>query len=1031
MNRIVTKIIFLTVRVFMLATFLSTATAQPFNPYYNFKHLNVENGLAQNVVYHFLQDSRGYMWLGTRNGVTVYDGTRTIIFQHDDQDKKSISGNFITRILEDSNHSVWIGNDAGIDRYNPTENNFTHYGIPMSNGHKEDTYCVLLGFSKQYELWFIDTKSKAIKIFNTRTGYFRFVTSTDAVDGTLYYDPGSGTAHIWTYLSISSAHLIFGKDSLIREDRFFNGDINRNQPSLLIYHVFIQNDSTAWLSTAKGLIELNPLTQTYSIYNTLNGGPVTEIRYVSESPKGLLWVGSGGFGIYTFDIRTKKFIDNFRNYPLDPFSICSNNIVSLYFDRVGNIWCGSFGNGVSYANVENNFFSKFLSKNEMDHWKKENSISWIGSDNQKNVWCILQDVPGFCKLDSSLQVEEYRMPTFEDGRRFGLPVHQLFFDGPSTAWCTTYKGLFRYNTVTNRIRQVDFQQISNALFGSYWSNVMIRLHDSSLLFSTFGGIYRISRQNGRETILPFSPLNNKPNKSFDMIFEDREHNIYVSGINDSLYILSPTSTKGDYSVKKSFAWRADIIQFQEFGEDLYLATNAGLFVLHKNSLVIEKSPINKFLPFTSISDLLIEGKTIWLFGEKGLYYFNTMENSGRLFNTEDGLPSDEFKEFCMFYSPSGKCLVGTNNGLLSFYPGKLQDNIHPPRPQLINMYVNDSSTGFLANPQGTSQIKLEHYQNTFSFDFSSITFQHAAACTYLYKLEGYDDDWVRSGNTHYTRYSRIPPGKYIFRLRVIDPSGKISPHAKTLEITIGKAFWQTLTFKIFLSLVLAGIIAIMVKWYLSTKIRKHQREFEKQQVVEKERTRIATDMHDDLGAGLSSIRFLSEKVKLNTPSHTTKIDIDKILISSSELIDKMNEIVWALNVKNDSLGDLLFYIRSYAKEYCEENELQCEIRIPENIPGISVSGEIRRNIFLTIKESLHNIVKHAKASRADIEFRVDSGLSATIRDNGGGLDTGYPRKETAGNGLRNMRKRMESIGGSFRIYNRYGVVIEIEVPLSI
>src|ERR1700719_2493852 len=115
----------------MLATFLSTAIAQPFNPYYNFKHLNVENGLAQNVVYHFLQDSRGYMWLGTRNGVTVYDGTRTIIFQHDDQDKKSISGNFITRILEDSNHSVWIGNDAGIDRYNPTENNFTHYGIPM------------------------------------------------------------------------------------------------------------------------------------------------------------------------------------------------------------------------------------------------------------------------------------------------------------------------------------------------------------------------------------------------------------------------------------------------------------------------------------------------------------------------------------------------------------------------------------------------------------------------------------------------------------------------------------------------------------------------------------------------------------------------------------------------------------------------------------------------------------------------------------------------------------------------------------
>jgi ligand-binding sensor domain-containing protein len=159
--------------------------AQKFNPYYNFKHLNVENGLAQNIVYHFLQDSRGYMWLGTRSGITLFDGVRTINFQHDDQDKKSISGNFITRILEDSNHQIWIGNNAGIGLFNQADNSFTHFSIPMADGHNEDTYCVLLGFTSRSDLCFIETKSKAIKIFNTKTKNFRFIISKGAVDGML------------------------------------------------------------------------------------------------------------------------------------------------------------------------------------------------------------------------------------------------------------------------------------------------------------------------------------------------------------------------------------------------------------------------------------------------------------------------------------------------------------------------------------------------------------------------------------------------------------------------------------------------------------------------------------------------------------------------------------------------------------------------------------------------------------------------------------------------------------------------------
>ena len=1016
--------------VFLFSGFFQCCIGQYLNPYYNFKQLSVQNGLVQNIVYHFLQDSRGYIWLGTRNGITLYDGIRTINFQHETRNKNSLSNNFITRILEDSNHRVWVGTKAGFDRFNQTNNSFTHYSIPTAGRQGQDSYCVLLGFINRYDLWFIDVNSNAIKIFNTKTEKFRIVAPTNAVDGTLREEPVSGTVQIWTYLSNSTTQLVFKNDSLIRQSHYFDGDLKNGLPALLIFHVFIENDSAVWLATAKGLIALNPLTHDYKIYNQLNGVPVTELRYITGLPGGILWAGTGNAGIFTFDTRSKKYIDHFRNEALDPFSICSNNIVSLYFDRVGNIWCGSYGNGVSYAQVENNYFSKHLSKSDMEPWKKENNVSWIGSDPKGNIWCMIQDVQGFWRLDSLLRLKEFRWPLLENGKPFIAAIYQLLFDGKSTAWCTTDRGLFKYNTETNRIKQVEYPQLSTALFGSNWSKVILRLQDGSILFSTFGGVYRITTSNGKLSILPFSAFNNLSVRAFDMIFEDSQHNVYVKDREDSLYIISPTDEWGSYKIKKRLAFQPEILQFQEFGPNLYIATNAGLFLLHKDNLSIESSPINKMLPFTSITNLLVERNTIWLFGEKGLYQYNSQEKTGRLFSIEDGLPSNNFKEYSFLYSSSGKCITGTNNGILSFYPEKLLDKVYPPRAQIINMYVNDSSTGFLSNPQESSHVVLEHDQNTFSFDYSCIGFQHAQATEYEYKLDGFDENWIRGGTTHYTRYSRIGPGNYIFHIRTIDPKGKISPFSKTLNIEIRKAFWQTTLFRILMVVFGGLLIWLLIKWYLNIRIHKHQVEFEKLQAIEKERTRIATDMHDDLGAGLSRIKFLSEiigmKKQLQQPIEE---DITSNSNYANEMIGKMGEIVWALNEKNDSLSDLLSYTRSYATEYLLTNGIRCQVNAPADFPTVFVSGEFRRNIYLTIKEALHNIVKHARADHVILTIHIDKNLIIVIQDDGIGFDGKNIRPFS--NGLNNMQKRMKDILGNLEILQKNGTRIILSVPLPV
>jgi len=998
------------------------------NPYYNFKHLNTQNGLIQNVVYHFLQDSKGYLWIGTRNGITLYDGIRTINFQHAEQNKKSLSGNFITCILEDRNHIIWIGTDEGIDQFDQSTNSFIHYEILMADGHKENAHCILLGFAGRDDLWFIDAVSKSIKIFNTLTKQFRFIHSSDAVDGICVDDSLTGTVKIWTYLSISTTEFVFKHDSLISQINYFNGNKKNSQPSLLIFHVCIQNDSTVWLATAKGLIELNPKTNKYIIYDKLNSETVNEIRYVAIAPGGLLWAGTGNNGIFTFDPRTGKFINHFRNEPLDPFSICSNNMVSLYFDHVGNIWCGSYGNGLSYAHVENNFFSKHISKTETDHWKDENDISWIGADLKGNLWCIIQDVQGFWLLDSTLRIKSFRLPLLENGKPFVGSVYEILFSGKETAWCTTDRGLFQYNISTNRFHQVKYHLLSNALFGSKWSTIIVRLHDSSILFSTFGGVYRISGIGDKKTILPFSEINHRPSISTDLIYEDNNHNLYIKDRGDSLYILVPSDTKGNYFLKQTLTFHPDILQFREAGSALFLATNAGLFILDKNNLTITKSAINALLPFTSINDVWIQGNTIWLFGDKGLYAFNEQEKTGRLFTTEDGLPSNNFKEYSFLIDSSGKCIVGTSNGIMAFYPEKLVDHVYPPRAQLINMYVNDSTKGFIANPQETSKVVLEHDQNTFSFDYSCISFQHAQTSVYEYKLDGYDESWIRGGTTDYTRYSRIAPGNYRFNIRTRDPKGVISPYLKTLDIEIKKAFWQTTLFRALLTLFFGFITWLGIKWYLNMRIGKQQVEFEKKQAIEKERTRIATDMHDDLGAGLSRIKFLSETIAMKKQiQQPIEEDISSISNYANEMIGKMGEIVWALNEKNDSLSDLLSYTRAYATEYLMVSGIHCHVEAPLEFPSVFVSGEFRRNIYLTIKEALHNIFKHARAEHVSLIFRIDRNLTISLQDDGVGFDGKNIRPFS--NGLVSMDKRMKEIGGSLQVVLKKGVLIILTAPL--
>jgi signal transduction histidine kinase len=209
-------------------------------------------------------------------------------------------------------------------------------------------------------------------------------------------------------------------------------------------------------------------------------------------------------------------------------------------------------------------------------------------------------------------------------------------------------------------------------------------------------------------------------------------------------------------------------------------------------------------------------------------------------------------------------------------------------------------------------------------------------------------------------------------------------------------------------------------------LKEYEKEIAVYKAQQEERERISADMHDELGAGMTAIRLMSEiarnKMKENTP-----VEIERISQSANDVLNKMNAIIWSMNIGNDTVDNLISYIRSYALEYFDNTPVQCKVNTPDNIPEKELTGDKRRNVFLCIKETLNNVLKHSGASQVTVDIATNHQLRIRITDNGKGIDLQNIRQ--FGNGLKNIGRRMESIGGLFRIENNNGTVTTLELPL--
>jgi signal transduction histidine kinase len=325
-----------------------------------------------------------------------------------------------------------------------------------------------------------------------------------------------------------------------------------------------------------------------------------------------------------------------------------------------------------------------------------------------------------------------------------------------------------------------------------------------------------------------------------------------------------------------------------------------------------------------------------------------------------------------------------------------------------------------------SNVSFAYNKNNLRFSVSAPSFIDEKNIRFIFRLSGEGLEKEQEGVSADFEISNLLPGRYRLQVTASFPGYQYAAQSVQYTFTIRKPFWKTAGF-----ITAAAILLLLGAYFffrsvLRRRLLQQRIRLEKEKAIAGERTRIATDMHDDLGAGISTIKYLSQSAPFIAPEVQKENNL-KIAAQADELVDKMNDIIWAMNESNDLLDNLIYYCKAWVVSWCDMHQLPVKVNVPATIPPVTVRGDVRQHIFLCIKEAVHNVVKHAGATAMELSFIPGSGkLNIIVSDNGKGFDR---EKIKPGNGLYNMQKRMQQVKGNLEVESANGTRLHFSVPL--
>ncbi len=987
------------------------------------------NGLSDDHVQCVLKDKRGLVWIGTSDGLNLMDGSSITIYRHADADSTSLISSDVHCLAEDTSGNIWLGTPEGLSCYLENAKKFIS-ASPSGSLYGNAKFINAIVADKENRIWC--STDGGLFLFDPAIRSFRhfYITSKEDKNN---ISLSNKLTHIIcdryeNKLWISSADGLwsFNLDNFtFKKEISAVNDYNYRE---LFTYVFQSDDGKIWAgSWGNGLELLDPKTgKVFHYVPAEDGSDIDIVKCINEvkQPNGrpVLWLDGR---LRAFDLSS----DQYFNYSMPSPSRAIPEMYPCYKSSDGWIWLSS-SSGLYIYNPQHQFFQHQFFASEITtqdvvfgEWNNSLIVGGQGKSFLK-----MYDGHWNLKKDFNYLV---KMPDGGNQNQVDAAALTLSIRNNNTFWIGSSEGIIKLNTENGKAQWIrHIEGDSNSLPRNFITRLFFDSHNQLWLFPWRGGIWTMDTATGRCFIKwpGFTGTNGRiKNLVIASATEDKNGNIWMADLDEGIILYNRKKNSFSIPFEKELGkvvHTQSVIYKNGF---LYSATNHYLLRWNEDSMQLKKIELPPQMN-KEIYDLRPDKMgNWWIITKNGLVVYNEANNIFRRFTTADGLLNNDM-DGTLFCRSDGTMLFGNRNFVTSFDPAKFLSAIaEVPPVQLTGILSNTLPVEQIAN----RSLKFNYPARNIIFRWTLPDFSSPLHNQYYCRLQGIDTGWRYVGNSGEIQYANLSPGKYIVQLKASSANGVAAPNVLSIPFEVLPPFWKRTWFLIIVSVITIMIFGFIVRYISQRNLKEKLLQLEKDQAVERERNRISRDMHDDLGSGLTKIAIMSEVVKkqLNEPEKA-KQQLENISASSRELVDNLQDIIWILNPKNDTLDSLAAYIREHALQFFEPFETEVHFAYPSKYPDIKLSEEKRRNIFLTVKESFNNIAKHAWCNKVTVSIHYDAkDIHISIRDDGKGFNMSHVRQFA--NGLSGMQHRMEQIGGHFSIQSRPGQGTFTEIIIGV
>jgi len=855
--------------VFCLGMF-TYSTAQNIS----FRHLNINDGLSQNAVFAIIQDSKGFMWFGTKDGLNRFDGYNFVVYQHNPFDSNTIANNYINRLFEDSRGRIWTGSMSGdVSVFQRDDELFCRVPMVKESGEKLTTN----------EITFIaEAADGTIWIGTKGDGLIQIL--VDGESGCNYSynqflnDPADNqslSSNLVTTLLFDENEVLWvgtenGLNQYHKANNSFTTTIfDTKHPEALempgahrISSMHLCHAGELWIGTQSGLVKFDRNSGNYAFYP--NQYEVFRyswgsINFIVEDYDNRLWLGTSA-GLMHFDPSTIHYT-YFQHDPLKPKSLSYNIISSLLLDKTGILWIGTAGQGINMFDLKANRFKTLGRTPNPSSRLTGFSIRSILEDRSGDLWISADVLYRWNRRSGKLESFETTSDRPDD---FGnTDAYAMIQAADGLLWLASTQGLFRYNPVSNQARLFAHTPGNDEGLLFQEVNAVFEARDNSIWIATHNYFSKLTdKQAGTFQHFRYYPSDHAQSISRPVVFQDVD-GIFWLGTAVGLVRFDPTDQsviifRNDPANKASLSNNlVKSILADPFLPETYLwiGTSGGLNKFNFRAGTFEHYTIREGLPNDVVYGILPDEEgNLWLSTNKGLSRFNPKNKTFRNFDVNDGLQSNEFNTGAYYRSKTGELFFGGINGLNYFYPQEVVDNLHIPPVVLTRLKIGDQYITPKNRPdllkqsiQETTALTLR-YDDVLTFEYAALDYSASEKNQYAYKLENFNQDWIYAGSIRAATFTNLPPGKYTFKVKASNNDGIWNETGLAVALIITPPWWSTWWAYLIYGLLLVSLLLRVRRYELKRIKLKNQLKVE---IVETETLRKLDQMKSQFFANIS------------------------------------------------------------------------------------------------------------------------------------------------------------------------------------